>query len=193
MSFKLASLSLIALALTLYASPADAQARPRSGFGFAFGMGGGNAGVTCDECAIEMDERLNGISGFVRLGGYASSRMLVGVEGSGWIRNSDGLERRIAAVSLVFVGYPSSTAGFFVRGGGGGIRAVVENDIASVVGEGITWSVGIGFDIGSGGAALTPYVTYLNSTEVAADVNGVSTGVNLNPNILQFGLAITTR
>jgi hypothetical protein len=188
------ALSLLGLiALVLGATNLAAQASPRSGLGFSFGMGAGNAGVTCDGCGVDIDERLNGISGYVRLGGYAGSRLLVGVEGTGWIRNSDGLERRIAAVSVVFVGYPSSTAGFFIRGGGGGIRAVIEDNLVSVVGEGVTWSVGIGFDIGSGSAALTPYVTYVNSMEVAADVNGLSTGVNLNPNILQFGLAITTR
>ena len=183
---------LVAFALAC-ATNVSAQSSPRSGLGFSFGMGAGNTGVTCEDCGVEFDERLNGISGYVRIGGYATSRLFVGVEGTGWIRNSDGLERRIAAASVVFVGYPSGTAGFFVRGGGGGMRAVIENDLISVVGEGATWSVGIGFDIGSGGAALTPYVTYLNSMEMAADVNGVSTGVNLNPNILQFGLAITTR
>ena len=81
----------------------------------------------------------------------------------------------------------------FVRGGAGGIRAVIEDDLISIVGEGITWNVGVGIDFGSGSVAITPFVTYLNSLEVAADVNDVSTGFNLNPNILQFGLAITTR
>jgi hypothetical protein len=187
------SVLLCAFVLAGYAAKAVAQASPRSGFGMSFGMGAGSTGITCEDCGVEVDDRLNGVSGYLRLGGYASSQMFIGVEGTGWIRNSDGLERRIAAASLVFVAYPSSTAGLFLRAGAGGIRAVIENDLLVLVGEGITWNVGLGFDLGSGPVALTPFVTYLNSLEVAADVNEVSTGVDLNPNILQFGLAITTR
>lgn len=182
-----------ALVLAGSAMQAAAQASSRSGFGLSIGLGSGSVGITCEDCGIEIDDRLNGISGYLRIGGYAGSQMFIGVEGTGWVRNSDGLERRIAAASLVFVGYPSRSAGLFVRGGAGGIRAVIENDLIVVVGEGITWNVGVGFDIGSGPVALTPFVTYLNSVEVAADVNDVSLGVDLNPNILQFGLALTVR
>jgi hypothetical protein len=53
--------------------------------------------------------------------------------------------------------------------------------------------VGLGYDIAMGAIALTPYATYLHSMEVALDVNDVSTGFNLNPNILQVGMALTLR
>lgn len=171
---------------------AQSDQSSRSGFGLSLGMGVGSAGVTCEGCEEFEEDRMNGISGYLRVGSYASPRFFVGVEGTGWMRNSDGLERRIAALSVVFMGYPSETTGFFVRSGFGGIRAVIEDANANTaVGTGLTWQIGVGYDIAFGAAALTPYVTFVNSMEVGLNINDVSTGFNLNPNILQAGLAIT--
>ncbi|MGH7471635.1 MAG: hypothetical protein ACRENP_27095 [Longimicrobiales bacterium] len=186
--------TMLALVMCSFISPLAAQQPARSGFGMSFGLGWGSAGVTCEDCDIEIEDRTEGLAGYVRIGGNVNARLFVGVEGIGWLKNSDGLERRIAAVSLVTVGYPSATAGFFVRGGFGGVRAVIEDAIFSVTGEGLSWQIGAGFDIPMGaGAALTPYVTYLNSSNVTAHLNEVSLGTNLNPNILLAGLAITVR
>jgi hypothetical protein len=185
--------TILALVTALIALPLAAQTDgPRRGFFLSVGMGGGSAGVTCPQCGDIPDERMNGVSGYLRFGGTVSSRLQVGVEGSGWIKNSGGLERRIAGASLVFIGYPSATGGFWVKSGVGGLRAVVENDIATVVGEGLMFQAGIGFDIPLGtGAALTPFANYIYSTGVAAAVNSVSTGFDLNPNVFQVGLGIT--
>ena len=187
--------TLLVAALIATAGQLGAQAvqQSRSGFGISLGLGNGSAGVTCKGCEEFEEDRLNGISGYLRLGAYTSPRFFVGVEGTGWMKNSNGLERRIAALSVVFLGYPSSTGGLFVRSGAGVIRAVVENPSAVAVGNGFTWQVGLGYDIALGAVALTPYATYLNSIEVALDVNDVSTGFNLNPNILQVGMALTVR
>jgi hypothetical protein len=184
---------LLTLVSSLCAAPVVAQTSARSGFGLSLGLGRGSTGITCEDCGVEIEDRLNGISGYLRVGGYVSPQFFLGVEGTGWIRNSDDLERRIAAASVVFLAYPSRSAGLFLRAGAGAIRAVIEDADFSLVGEGLAWSVGLGFDIGLGAAALTPFVTYLGSREVAADLNGVSLGVDLNPDILQFGLALTVR
>lgn len=184
--------ALVALTATDSLRAQAAQAT-RSGFGLSLGLGSGSTGVTCKGCESLEEERLNGLSGYFRMGGYASPKFFVGAEGTGWMNNSDGLERRIAAVSVVFLGYPSVTGGFFVRSGAGVIRAVIEDADNSAVGEGYTWQIGVGYDIPFGAAALTPYVTYLNSTEVRLSINEIDTGFNLNPNILQVGLAITLR
>jgi hypothetical protein len=181
----------LALLAPLAASGQEASS-PRSGFGLALGMGGGSAGVTCEGCDVDVDERTNGISGYFRIGGYASDRLFVGIEGTGWMNNEEGIERRIAGASLVFVGYPSATAGFFLRAGFGGTRAVIEDDFASITGNGLLWSAGTGFDINLGnGAAITPYVNYLAALETTAHVNDIATDIILNPNILQVGLAVT--
>lgn len=171
---------------------AGAQEKPvRSGFGFSFGLGQGSAGVVCEGCEQFEEDRLNGLTGYIRLGGYASPKFFTGVEGTGWMKNSDGLERRIAAISVVFLGYPSATGGFFVRSGAGVIRAVIEDPTVVAEGNGFTWQVGIGYDFPFGTVAITPFLTYVNSMQVALDINGVSSGFNLNPNILQGGVAIT--
>ena len=185
--------TLLAVAI-LVGSASGLSAQDRKGFGMSFGLGWGSAGLTCAECEIQTDERVEGLAGYVRLGGHANPHLFVGVEGTGWLKNSEGVERRIASASFVTLVYPSASAGFFLHGGFGGIRAVIENDLISVVGTGVTWQAGAGIDIPVGtGAAITPYVTYLASSSVAADVNGLSAGLNLNPNILQAGLALTVR
>jgi hypothetical protein len=181
-------------ALILVASASTLSAQGRQGFGMSFGLGWGSAGVKCEECEIQTDERVEGLAGYVRVGAHVNPHLFVGVEGTGWLKNTEGVERRIASVSFVSLVYPSASAGFFLHGGFGGIRAVIENDLISVVGTGLTWQAGAGYDIPIGsGAALTPYVTYLGSSNVAADLNGISTGLNLNPNILQAGFALTVR
>ena len=183
--------TLVAALMFTLASQLPAQTPPvRSGFGLSLGMGLGNAGIDCEDCGDI--EKLEGISGYARIGSYVSSRFFIGVEGTGWIKNSDDVERRIAVASLSMLGYPDDRAGFFVRGGVGYMRAVIESGGFSVVGAGLSYQAGLGWDLpGSSAVSLTPYVTYVGSTQVAAYFNDVATGYSLNPNILQFGLAIT--
>ena len=195
MSTTTRALSGFCLIMFAMITPLCAQDAPveRSGFGLSLGLGPGSAGVTCEDCEDVFGDRVNGISGYLRIGAHVSNAVFVGVEGTGWLKNSEGFERRIAAVSLVVLTYPFSSSGLFLRGGFGGIRAVIEYDVVVVQGDGLTWQAGAGYDVGLGPVAITPYVTYLNSMEVAAHINGEAIGYNLNPNILQFGLAFTVR
>jgi len=183
---------LAAVSLLVLAAPLAAQTGPRQGFFLSVGMGGGSLGVTCPQCGFALDARLSGVSGYLRFGGTVSPNVQVGVEGSGWLRNGDGLERRVAAGSVVFLVYPSRTGGLFFKAGAGGIRAVVEDATAALVGEGVMLQGGIGVDLYlTPGFALTPYLNYLYSTGVAATLGGTSLGIDLNPNVLQVGLALT--
>jgi hypothetical protein len=169
-----------------------AQEKPsREGFGFSLGLGQGSTGVTCQGCEQYEEDRLNGLTGYVRIGGYVNPKFFVGVEGTGWMKNSNSLERRIAAISAVFLGYPSATSGFFVRSGAGMIRAVIEDGTNNAVGEGLTWQLGVGYDFPIGRVAFTPFLTYVQSMQTALDVNGIATDFEINPNILQGGVAIT--
>jgi hypothetical protein len=171
---------------------AGAQEKPtRQGFGFSLGLGQGSTGVTCQGCEQFEEDRLSGLTGYVRIGGYVNPRFFVGVEGTGWMKNSNSLERRIAAISAVFLGYPSATGGFFVRSGAGMIRAVIEDGTNNAVGEGLTWQLGVGYDFPIGRVAFTPFLTYVQSMQTALDLNGVATDFEINPNILQGGVAIT--
>jgi len=186
-------LAAAALLLTMAGSIAAQSSEPRRrGFWFSIGLGAGSVSVTCPECDAASDERLNGLAGHLRLGGAVSPHLLVGVEGTGWVRNDQGLERRIATASLTALVYPDRNAGFFIKGSVGGIRAVVENPILVAVGEGFSWQVGAGIDVYLGRtAALTPFVTYIGSSQVGTTLNGIDTGISLNPNIVQLGVALT--
>jgi len=189
----LRSTCLLALLLTIAGSAQAQGGEPRRhGFWFSLGLGGGSVAVTCPECDAQSDERLNGIAGYVRFGGTVSPHLLVGIEGTGWVRNDEGFERRIATASATALLYPDRNAGFFLKGSIGGIRAVVENSLLVAVGEGLTWQVGVGIDVYLGrGAALTPFLTYVGSSQVGTTLNGIDTGISLNPNIVQVGLALT--
>ena len=185
--------SLLVAALLVAVPLAAQQASTRQGFFFSIGAGSGSAGVECPDCdGLDPGDRLTGIAGYVRLGGTVSPGLQVGIEGTGWIKNSDGLERRIATAGVVFVLYPVPSGGFWLKGTAGGVRAVIENDVAALVGEGLMFGGGAGFDLPLGnGAALTPYISYFASTGTGADLNGISLGTDLNPNVLQFGVGIT--
>ncbi|MGE0440671.1 MAG: hypothetical protein AB7S39_09255 [Gemmatimonadales bacterium] len=182
----------LALAVALMVLAAGSlAAQQRRGFFLSLGMGGGSAGLECPQCGTDFSaDRVRGVSGYLRVGGAVSPSLQVGIEGSGWLRNSDAEERRLAAVSLVFVGYPGGGP-FFLRAGVGGIRAAYQDIGGTATGEGLVGSAGIGIDIPVGAAALTPYATFLYSTGVAARVNGTPAGLDLNPNLLQVGLAVT--
>ena len=191
---KIVSMILVAAVSAAAAAPTlVAQEKPtRSGFGFSLGLGQGSTGVTCDGCEQYEEDRLSGLTGYVRIGGYVNPKFFVGVEGTGWMKNSNSLDRRIAAVSVVFLGYPSMTGGFFVRSGAGVIRAVIEDGTNSAVGEGLSWQLGVGYDVPLGvRVAFTPFLTYVQSMQTALDVNGIATDFTINPNILQGGIAIT--
>lgn len=172
----------------------DASASPRSGFWLSLGLGQGSAGVECLDCPVAIEDRENAISGYFRIGGSPSPHFLVGIEGTGWMKNEGGVEQRIAALSLVGLLYPSRTGGFFVKAGFGGLRAVIENDVLVLVGEGLAAQLGLGWDISLGeSVALTPYVNAIASRETTSTLNDATVPYELNPNILQFGLALTVR
>lgn len=171
----------------------DAGPAVRSGFHFSIGAGGGAAGITCEGCEFNADNALNGFSGVVRIGGAVSPHVVLGLEGMGWIRNDAPVERRIASASVTLLLYPSASAGFFLKGGVGYMRAVIENDAAWIASDGIAPQVGIGFDIPlGGGLALTPYVNGLISTNTSSEVLGYNLPMAFNPVVVQAGFALTT-
>jgi hypothetical protein len=116
---------------------------------------------------------VSGLSGIVQLGGAVSSRLVIAVEGSGWLTNEPPIYRRIAALSLVVRGYPGGTAGFFIKGGFGGLRAIIEDDFVRFQTDAWTAQTGIGYDIPIGSAMLTPYATYERTFGGTTWFNGI--------------------
>jgi hypothetical protein len=100
--------------------------------------------------------------------------------------------RRMAALSLVVLGYPSATSGLFVKGGFGGLRAIAENDLVTAQTDAWTAQTGIGYNIRLGGRALlTAYANCVRTFSGATWFNGVSSPIAVLPNAIQFGTAFT--
>lgn len=193
-----AGLALAALALgsggeVRAQTPVAPDATPlRSGFHFSIGLGGGSVSASCEGCEVDFfDNRLTGLSGTIQLGGAVSSKLVIAAEASGWLKNEPPIYRRIAALSLVVLGYPSETAGFFVKGGFGGLRAIIEDDFVLVQTDAWTAQTGIGYDIPVGSAMLTPYATYERTFGGTTWFNGIVSPVTALPNGIHFGMALT--
>ncbi len=165
----------------------------RGGFHFSIGLGGASVSATCSGCDVNFfGDRLNGLAGNIELGGMATSRIAIAAEFSGWVKNDVPIYRRMAALSVVVLGYPSETSGFFVKGGVGGLRAIVENDVVTAQTDAWTAQTGIGYDIRVGGhTMLTVYANYLRTFAGATWFNGVSSAIAVMPNAIQLGTAFT--
>ena len=196
----LLTLLLVAAASTVSSGDASAQSAPadatpptRSGFHLSVGVGSASVSATCTGCDIDFfQDRTNGFSGRLQIGGALTPRLVLAGEFLGWIKNDAQLNRRIAALSGVLLGYPSASSGFFVKGGVGVLRAVAENDILVVQSDAMMGSTGIGYDVPLGGSALlTPYVTYIRTFATETWANGVVSPVPISPNAIQLGVAIT--
>jgi hypothetical protein len=169
-----------------------ASAPLRSGFHFSIGLGSASVSASCAQCATDFfDNRLNGLSGNIQLGGAATSRLVIAAEFSGWMKNDEPIYRRIAALNLVVLGYPSENVGFFIKGGAGALRAIAEDDFIRLQTDAWTAQTGLGYDIALGGIMLTPYVNYVRTFNAATYFNGVESPVVVLPNAIQFGTALT--
>ena len=181
----------------LHAQQPDARpaegAGTQGGFHFGVALGSSSVGATCTDCTVDVfSERINGFSGTIQLGGAITRRLIVAGEFMGWVRNEVPIYRRIAALNLVFIGYPSERSGFFVKGGGGVLRAIVEDDVFIAQTDAFTSQLGIGFDIPmSGRLNVTPQVTYVTTFGGATTLNGISSPAAVAPNLIQVGIGFT--
>jgi len=173
-------------------SRAPAAAPARGGFHFSIGLGSASVAASCAECDVDFFEnRLNGLSGIIQLGGAVTSRLVIAAEFMGWMKNDAPIYRRIAALDLVILGYPSETSGFFIKGGAGAMRAIAENDFIVAQTDAWTAQTGLGYDIRLGGIMLTAYANYVRTFSGVTYFNGVTSPIAVVPNALQFGTALT--
>jgi hypothetical protein len=199
----LALFSALALFMALApAAPAHAQTSgadagrataDRSGFHFSVGLGTASMGASCDACSSNpFSDRLNGVSGFVQLGGAVNPQLVVTGEFMGWVSNDDPIFRRVAGLSLAILGYPNADSGFFVKGGVGGVRAIVEDDFLVLQTDAWMATTGVGYDIPVGSNLIvTPYLNYIRSFGGETTLNDAVSPVAVHPNAFQFGAALT--
>ncbi|MFN2397027.1 MAG: outer membrane beta-barrel protein [Gemmatimonadaceae bacterium] len=184
--------SLCVLGASLVGTSLSAQAMNRQlheGFWIGVGLGAGSAGASCEICD---NERSTGLSGYFRMGGTVSQKLLVGGEINGWSKSENGLDERIGFLSAVAYYYPMLTNGLFLKGGLGYAMAQADDSVDKMESNGLGAQAGIGYDFRlKRGFSLTPYVNYLRAFGAEAQFNGQGLGEDLNPNIVQFGLGFS--
>jgi hypothetical protein len=127
----LTNLAVAALLLSA-AAPVDAQESPgstgkhsraaeaekishRQGLWWGAGFGAGFDRVFCEICDGNVQA---GWTGYLRLGGTVSPRLLLGGELSGWLNGKEEATQTMGAVSFVAYWYPSDS-NLYLKGGGG--------------------------------------------------------------------------
>lgn len=174
------------------ALPADSAGVQR-GFHFSIAIGSASVGASCNSCSVNVfSDRINGFAGTLQLGGAVTRKLILAGEFMGWMSNDAPIYRRIAALNVVFIAYPSERSGFFVRGGAGGLRAIVEDDFTIAQTDAYASQIGIGYDISTRGRLkLTPQLTYISTFGGATTINGSSSPEVVSPNLIQVGIGLT--
>lgn len=164
-------------------SPA-ANARVRSGFHYSLGLGAGRADITCDGCVF--DSR-TGFSGFLSLARAVRQKTLLGVEATGWTKERSGTTVRVYSLMAHLTEYLNRTSGLFLRTGIGLIGFDQDGDFQDLSADGLGFSGRLGYELGTGGVVVVPYVGYVRGLGGAGVRNTDSEVVISN---FQFGLGI---
>lgn len=102
------------------------------GFFIGFNLGGGTADINVDDA--DTDREWGGTGNF-RLGGAIKDNLLLGGEGTGWIKEEDGNTLALSTFLFAVTYYPGNE-GFFLRAGMGFGTSSFEAD----AGDGFTLS-----------------------------------------------------
>lgn len=159
------------------------QTQERKGFWFGFGLGYGSVG--CDDC----DGREGSGTGYLRLGGTVSRKVLIGFEANGWAKSENDVTVSIGNGSAVIYFYPSAQGGFHLKGGLGLATVEFALDLGggtfSVDDTGVGGLLGLGYDVRIGrNISLVPFANFLGAT---FSNNGEKTSFNY----FQLGLGLS--
>ena len=105
-----------------------------------FGIGGGNASPDCDGCDSESAYAFD-----FNLGGFASSRLALMYDVSGWVDSEDGLTLVLAANT--FAGQYWVAPKVWLKGGLGFSQAQFSGDFAPDSEYGVAFTAGAGFEV----------------------------------------------
>jgi hypothetical protein len=119
----------------------------RGGFYATLGVGAGREQYKFSD-ENEYTDALTKPTLALRLGGTPNANVRVGAELFGWGSEvEEGTESFTAALLSAQV-YPSQTAGFYLKGGGGIARSGIDfNNGSSTFETGFGWTVGAGYDL----------------------------------------------
>ena len=171
-------LAALVVAMAPAASVASAQGHPqtRDGFWIGFGFGYGSLGFSCNGCSTS---REGAFSGYLKMGGTLSPKLLLGGETNGWTKDDQGTKVTAANASVVLYFYPSPTGGFFLRGGLGWATLDIQN-VGSETGPGAVFGLGYDLRVGTN-MSIVPVVNW-NYGALAND---------FKQNVLQVAVGVT--
>lgn len=182
----------LVLALSIVGSALHAQ-RPntREGFWIGFGLGTGSVGVECYSCT---DERANGLSGYLRLGGTVSNgSILLGFESNGWVHSEYGVDEELGFGAFVLSWYPNVTGAFYLKFGAGVMSYAASDGFDRLTAKATSASIGAGYDIRVGtNFSLTPYINAFGTSPASFRINGLAApvGEQIRANLVQIGLGL---
>jgi len=187
------SMALATLVVALAAHPSAASGQtPYEGMWLGLGAGAGSALVTCAVC---IEDRQGGPSGYLRLGGTISPSVLVGGEGTIWVKTGEDLDRLMGALNGVVLLYPRPESGFHVKGGLGVLRYQITDpddadDTARVTSIGV--QLGVGYDLPvSSGYSITPFLNFVASSYGSLEQDNDVVADQVNVTLIQFGLGLS--
>ena len=166
----------------------------RDGFWFGLGLGYGSAGTSadCDDCG---GDRESGLTGFFKLGGTLSPKVLLGAETNVWFKDEDDVTLTLGSVTGTVTFYPQAQGGVFLKGGVG--FSIV--DWSTTIGatdfsvSKTGWGVmaGIGYDVRIGSnLSLTPSINYWYGKPGDLDFDDGSLP-GWKQNVVSFDLGLT--
>lgn len=184
-------LMIIGIPTVLLAQGEEAASKhAREGFWISVGLGGGSLGLGGDVSDVD---RETGLSGYLRMGGTLSRKVLLGGESNGWTKEIDGIRTTVGFLAPVILWYPSETVDFYLKGGLGFLFIDEEDGgFGKVTGSGFGVSIGVGYEARVG--RMFSIVIFLNgiaSTGVEAKLAGTGTGVDVDPDFGQLGVGVT--
>jgi hypothetical protein len=175
----------------LLAPELDAQRRaaPGGGLWFAGGLGGGWAHVSCAICRGRYDP---GTSVFVRLGGTAGRRLLIGAEAAVWVRGGSEVNQDAWALSAAAYWYPGRRGHLYLKGGIGYATHHAEDgtDIISSSGFGPQLGVGYEFPLGRRWRIAPHFNAIVGAIGGGVKFNGSTAQETANVSLIQFGLSL---
>jgi hypothetical protein len=183
---------LILIAALARSLEAQSARRPnsRQGFWIGLGAGPGSVGVDCVGCG---NDRTGGFSGYVRLGGTVSRKILLGGETNGWFHSEGGVRESLGFASLVLLWYPSTAGAFFLKVGAGGMKYSADDGIDEITATAPSGSLGLGYEFRVGRmVSVAPFFNVLRSSSVSTKVNGLTLPTSdITVNLAQFGVGVT--
>jgi len=183
----------LAVALFVVAGPAAAQ-RPqvRHGFWIGFGFGYGSASLSCGSgCAFNDAAKGGGGTGFLKLGGTLSPKVLLGGDITVWVKDVSGTTESAGNVSFAAYFYPAPASGFFLKGGAG-FGSFMLRDGGSAEANGVGLVAGLGYDIRVGrNISITPVGNFYFGSDGDLKDSGTVLIPSVKHTVFDLGLGIT--